>query len=293
MKSILSFLFIILLGLSGSSCRKENDPEVQAKEQLKYDIRYGSYKENKLDLYLPANRDRNTPFVVLIHGGGWIAGDKNDMRFLQRELIARGIASVSVDYRLASDKVHYEDIMEDVSAAVNYCFYNHSDWNIRTDKFLIAGSSAGGHLALLYAYRYNTEGRVAAVISMSGPTDFTREEWLNQNIDYYIDGLSLFQMSEKMIGADYVPGQPLDPRFVEASPRFYAKNIPTLLLHGTNDAIVPVTQSQLLSDDLTSVGFTQKLVLLNGSGHDLSDTGSPNYLPMLTEIENWCTTYGR
>src|SRR5690606_9147505 len=123
-----------------SSCSKDTStpvtPTGSVNEQRIANASYGSHDRNKMDVYLPGDRNANTPFVLLIHGGGWVSGDKGDMAAIQDSLLISGIASASMNYRYASGTVHYEQQMEDVSAALAYCLSNADEWKIRKDKYI-------------------------------------------------------------------------------------------------------------------------------------------------------------
>lgn len=279
---------VILLFAGGLSGCSKSDNSGDIREHKYYNLSYGNHERQKLDVYLPANRGQNTPFLLLIHGGAWVAGDKSSMNLLQDSLMKRGIASASMNYRYVAEQIHYPELMQDVAAALGYCYDNRGGWNIRSDRYIIGGASAGAHMALLYAYRYDTNNKLGAVISAAGPTDLTHVDFLN-----YVALLSLLDEVEKMVGATYQPGQPLNARFAEASPRAHIKSMPTLLLHGSNDAVVPYVQSQVLASDLNTAGVIHKLVTFQGAGHDLG-LGNATYLQLfLTEMELWCKTYGK
>jgi acetyl esterase/lipase len=235
MKYIFHFLLLILLP-SFSSCVKKEGQDLSLRER-NYNISYGSDTAQKLDLFLPKNRDGNTPFAILIHGGGWMYNDKSDLTALQDSLLKRGVASVSINYRYASAQIHFEELMQDVDLAVNYCNSKSDAWNIRKDDYLLGGTSAGGHMSLLYAYNYDEAGRIGGIISAAGPTDITQVDWLN-----YAIVVDLLDEIENMVGAKYTSGQPLDARFSMASPRFHIKNVPTLILHGSSDLFVPFSR---------------------------------------------------
>ncbi len=281
-------VLVCFVMIQTAACVKNDKGSDDAPEHKNYNLSYSTGERHKLDVYLPAGRNRQTPFLLLIHGGAWVAGDKSSMNALQDSLMKRGIASASMNYRYAGGQVHYSELMQDVAAALEYCYEHRNNWNIRSDKYLVGGSSAGAHMSLLYAYNYDAAGRVAAVISASGPTDVTQTDFLN-----YVTIVGLIDEVEKMVGAAYQPGQPLSPEFAAASPRTHLKNKPTLLLHGDNDIVVPYIQAQLLAADLNTAGVPHKLVTFQGAGHDLG-IENPGYLQLLlNEMELWCKTYGK
>lgn len=281
--ALMAILFI-------SSCTKDTTtPDTTAgKEQKINNASYGNHERNKMDIYLPKDRSNNTPFVLLIHGGGWVSGDKGDMAAFQDSLLVRGIASASMNYRYASGSVHYEEQMEDVGKALSYCLGKADEWHIRKDKYILGGASAGAHMSMLYAHRFNTQYSITGVISAAGPTDITDVDWLN-----YAAIISQLSNIQNMVGAQYYFGQALDARFAAASPIKGVKNIPTLMIHGDNDLVVPYVQSQKMVVAMNNAGYTNKLQTIPGAGHDLGLANPATANLIINEIALWVNTYGR
>ena len=84
-------------------------------------------KKHLLDIYIPANAKGNVPFVVFIHGGGWISNDKYaDMGYMPNTITAilnNGIAIASIDYRYAMQAV-FPKILQDCNRAVSFLYDN-------------------------------------------------------------------------------------------------------------------------------------------------------------------------
>lgn len=284
MKRWILFSLPLLSFLVFSCGNHQEDPNIT---ERKYDVSYGPDARNKMDVYLPAGRSTSTPFILLIHGGAWVAGNKSDLNGFQEGLLQQGIASASMNYRYASQSVHYPQLMQDVALAVDYCVGNADNWVIRKNQYMVGGSSAGAHMSLLYSYSYDTDNRVSGVISLAGPTDVTDTDWLN-----YAVLVGLIGNIEVMTGDTYVINQPLALSYTSASPRKNLKNVPTLMIHGTNDEVVFYSQSQKLDTALTNASVQHKLVTINGAGHDLG-LGNPATAVMVTqEIVDWINTYG-
>lgn len=287
----MKYITLILAGwlFVSSACTKSETPAPPATQEAKMlNISYGADTRNKMDVYLPKDRTTATPFVILIHGGGWTTGDKADMQGFQNLLLARGFASMSMGYRYVNATVHYTQLMEDVHKAVTYCASKAGEWNIRNTKFIISGASAGGHMALLYGYKYDTDNRVSGIISLSGPTDLTDPAMLN-----YATSVGLIGVINTLAGATYVPGQAIDPKFAAASPLKQAKNIPSLLIHGTADVVVPYSQAELLNNHLKQLNYNHKLVTITGAGHDLGLNVPANLVLIESEFRTWVETYSR
>ncbi len=247
---------------------------------------YGTNTRNTLNVVIPKGATSTTPFVLFIHGGAWIMGDKNDIAVVQGTMASKGIASATMNYRYASSSVHYPQLMNDVNSAVNYIVEHGKDWNVDTSKIAIAGISAGAHMSMLYAYAYDTGNHIDAVISMAGPSDITDTEFLDMAAR-----AKLLNGAEVMVGAKYTTGKPLDPKFADSSPIKHLKNVPTLLIHGTKDTIVPYDQSVRLSTALKAAGIPHLLMPIAGANHDLGLGNTITAGKELDQIVSWVRKY--
>ncbi|MEO6313625.1 MAG: alpha/beta hydrolase [Chitinophagaceae bacterium] len=252
-----------------------------------YDISYGSFPSSQLDLYLPVNRTKETPFVIVIHGGGWVAGDKKGDRGSQQILMEQGIASANINYRFVDSlNTHYPAMLADIDSAVNFCIANAAKWQTRPENFVFMGASAGGHLALLYPYLYNR--KVNSIIAECAPADLADTAML-----HYETTNGLLNIIFKMAGATWKPGEAVDPKFIASSPIYHIKNIPTLIVHGTKDRTVPFAQAVKLHDKLSSMKIPNKLITLQGADHDLNIKDMPTRTMIYKEIADWIWMYNK
>lgn len=121
-----------------------------ALEPLQKDIPYGSDKEQKLDVYAPA-QVKDAPVIVMVHGGAWRLGDKAygcTVEPKATDYLAHGYIFVSVNYRMR-DAVTPLTQAEDVAAAVNYVRAHAVEWGGNAQRMVLMGHSAGGHLVTL------------------------------------------------------------------------------------------------------------------------------------------------
>ena len=111
------------------------------------DVPYATVGERvlRLDLYLPSGKTR-APLIVWVHGGAWRSGSKNDVPI--RKLVAEGYAIASVDYRLSTE-ARFPAQIHDIKAAIRFLRGHASEWQLSAKKIVIAGDSAGAHLAAL------------------------------------------------------------------------------------------------------------------------------------------------
>lgn len=205
--------------------------------------------------------------VLLIHGGGFAAGDK-DARAWQlicRWLANSGYVAVNLNYRLAPEHPFPAAIV-DIQAAVAWTREHAEDYAIDPDRVGVLGGSAGANLAQLLGASGEgstlTGSRVSAVVSLSGPSDLTAS------------GLDLGTPDDRQISTvlDYLGCDDITdcPQAADASPitQVDATDPPFLLLHSRHERI-PVEQAQAMADALTAVGDSPDLLIRPGRAHSL------------------------
>jgi acetyl esterase/lipase len=249
------FLFTLLF-----SCKPDDAPVINqpAKEETFLNVSYGTSNLQTYDIYLPANRNKKvTKTLIVVHGGGWVQGDKADTNYLV-DIVKKNLpdyAIVNMNYRLSTkDNPALPMQIDDIIAVVNKILT--SNYGISENLGFI-GLSAGAHLSMLYSYGYNTNNRVKMVVDIVGPTNFTdinytnNPEWIKQY--FAITGLNYFD------NIDY---------FKSISPLFKATASapPTIMLYGNADPLIPTTQGQDLQAKLNDLGVYNEFNLYNG-GH--------------------------
>ena len=151
MLSIISQLTVATLLLT--SCVKPVETVKDSNlPETSLNVAYGTDPKQKMDIYLPANRNvDSTKLIVFIHGGGWNEGDKSDFTPYVKELQKRlpGYAFANINYRLfdlgtGANKFPTQE--NDVKLAVDFVLSKSKEWNVSRD-IALAGISAGGHLA--------------------------------------------------------------------------------------------------------------------------------------------------
>src|SRR5262249_41639796 len=128
----------------------------------------------KMDAYLPAGGPH--PAVLLIHGGGWDHGDKASDATSARALAAHGFGAFAAHYRLAppGGTWHFPAPVEDVQAAMIWIRAHADEYRVDAKRVGAFGDSAGANLALMLGVSGKPGAdRADAVVSWSGPTDFT------------------------------------------------------------------------------------------------------------------------
>lgn len=185
-----------------------------------------------MDIYQPSvNYDDRKPVLLFVHGGGFYFGDKdNDLqRELTNNLVQNGCAVASMNYRLGAKfrgidaiKMSIYCTVQDVRAALRYLTYYADELNIDPDKIYLAGSSAGGIIALTAAFMDDDE------VFECCKTDFFIEHFgtLDQSGNSLDCGFGLAGVISLWGGITNL--DMINER----------NNVPTLLFHGTADNII-------------------------------------------------------
>jgi acetyl esterase len=163
-----------------AKCAGKNPPGTQAIAgggQVTYDIPYvtGAGTDRQGDIYIPAGTGP-FPAIVLLHGGGWTVGDKCWLSTQSMSLEQSGFVAFTINYRLAPTFC-FPVPEEDAAAAIAYLRQNASTYKVDPAKIGILGTSAGGQIAAMTAYREgfgSTGSNVAAIASWSGAFDMIK-----------------------------------------------------------------------------------------------------------------------
>ena len=220
--------------------------------------------------------------VILIHGGGWIAGDKTNWSAnIINSIVHQGYAVSCINYRYGCGD--YRKQMQDLSMALAYLDSNATAWRTARHKYGMVGASAGGHLALLYAHAFDTAHEVKAVVSMVGPTDLT-DSLLYNGLDKY----QLRYVLQQFLGDTFEHNPQL---YASASPIFNYSNVPSLFIHGRNDDLVPAMQGARMYDVLRQHNIPADTTYFDNAGHDLFGPKGANTAQILSETNQWLHTF--
>lgn len=257
--SFFLFTFIIL-----SSCKEENF-EIFEEPKTHLDVSYGVDAAQITDIYLPGGRSREaTRVILLIHGGGWMAGSKKDMEpfFIRIKEAMPGYAIVNMNYRLAQlsgSRYMLPMQTDDIESVINYVKKNADSYGVKPE-FVLAGLSAGGHLAMLYSYKYDTGNDVKAVVNIVGPS--------NLNDTFYLNNLVYSFALSRITDPSNLPEGMSQSVFGSPVTWIKPKTQPTISFYGTNDEFIPHSQHSALEEALESVNTPQEKHLYEG-GHNV------------------------
>lgn len=243
------------------------------------DVEYARMGSERLALDIVIPRGKVAAgTVMLVHGGSWVSGSKGDMMNHAKALASLGYASVSVDYRLTEFNLPFGNKfpapVQDVRCAVRWLRENGASYGLNTDRLVAYGVSAGGHLVSMLGTTAKVSGldsldcpirpskqssAVQLVVSVAGPQDFTADEHLDF-LHRYLVRLFLGGMPVH---------NPSWARFASPAHHVDADTVPFLLVHGTEDGEVPVSQSRVMNQVLSAAGKDVRYLEYPGAGHEL------------------------
>jgi acetyl esterase/lipase len=247
--------------LAGSA-RLENDYRVVP------NITYltASNWDAKLDLYVTRTPDKPLPTMIFIHGGGWTGGTKEG-RDLGGVLpyLNMGMNVVNVEYRLAR-VAQAPAAVEDCRCALRWVIQHAKEYGIDVARLVVAGESAGGHLALTTGMLPASAGldrqcpgpdnlKVAAIVNWYGISD----------VNELLDGPNMKAYAVTWLGS--APDREQIAKRVSPLTYVRAGLPPVITIHGDADPTVPYTQSVRLHRALTDAGVANELVTMPGGKH--------------------------
>lgn len=233
------------------------------------DVVYDPRRGLTVDVYRPPLA-ASRPTVVLLHGGGFIRGDKRDVERIGRVLALAGLVAMAPAYRLIPPDVglptsidRYWNAVEDAETAVRFAREEGGSFGVDGDRIGLFGTSAGGTLAAMVGWRGVRHRRhatpIRAVVSWSGSYDMDAA-MRYPPIAARMETLSPGQPFEEVLAMHREP-------LVEASPVTYVglESAPTLLVN-THDDLVPLPEAEAAARRLSEAGVPSRLIVL-ARGH--------------------------
>jgi acetyl esterase/lipase len=233
-------------------------------------------REEKLDLYLPANRpaQARSPAVVIIHGGGWTGGDKAAAREFNigTTLAKAGYVCASVEY-LKEGPDKWPTNLHDCKNGVRFLRHYAEKYQVDPGHIGVIGGSAGGHLALMVAYTAGhpelsprepypgVSDRVQACVDLYGITDLLTRQATDAT------GKPTGQLRNSTLFSDTREANPEKWKLASPVHHVTCQSPPTLILHGLADTTVDRDQSSELARVLAEHGVEHQLLLLPDAGH--------------------------
>ncbi len=202
--------------------------------------------EQKFIFYRAAS-SKPTPWVLVIHGGGWDSGNPSQLPELNSHLARRGYSVAAISYRLAPTW-KWRAQKEDAFAAVDYIKAHATELNIDHNNWVVLGRSAGGQIAQSVAYQKH-DPSLKGLIAYYSPADmdfayrYAKDKDIINSKDLLVNFLGATPDQAPSV---YKDASPIDSVNVDSPP--------TLLLHGTPDPLTWCVQSRRLYDKMTKAG---------------------------------------
>lgn len=234
-------------------------------------VRYGEGEYAVMDVYLPedaAARAENG-CVIMIHGGSYSGGDKRDERARCHRLARNGYVVASINYTLYKQGGDYsvDTVLDEIGMAIAALRDMAAERGITLTAAATAGYSAGGHLAMLYAYTRADEAPlpIRFTATLAGPAAIRHDIW----------GDTAYRLAGRLTGVSVTPAMvesgEADRLAASVSPVTYinSESVPTLMAYGGKDKTVPIGNADALAAALKEAGVPYTDIRLPRSDHDM------------------------
>ena len=300
LQKIVSVLMSLLMTFLGSSGIVKKQYDTYA------NIAYGTSEQQMMDIYVPANAQLQTAnaAVIYLHGGFFKDGSKADLVNSCETIANKGYIAVAMDYTLLNDKIKSYSVftmLEDLNSAILRLqeFSRENGLNIK--KIALAGDSAGGYLAMMYAYGmgYRTAIDLAFIAVRVAPSDFSYDQWKSIQSDAdYVAMINQFSGLGSLTQSDLTsnPTKVQEAANLISPVHYITKNtaLPTLFAYAQKDNVVPYSNRTSMKDALDAAGAKYNYVDYSNAGHDLTSnwmTGLLQTADFSSLLSNYCSTY--
>lgn len=261
-------LSLVLCLANRAAIAQEKPAAAPPEIEFRPNVEYGTAGEIKLTLNLAMQKpgDALRPAILYIHGGGWAAGNKDQLNEAIKLAAKQGYVAVTIGYRFAPQHVFPAQV-EDVKCAARWLRAHAGELKLDPERLGAIGFSAGAHLSMMLGTMDKEDGfegeggwpdqssKVQAVVSYFGPTNFVSEypEITRGIVKRFIGGTQ----TEKL------------EQYRKASPVTYVdkRDAPMLLFQGTEDLLVPYEQAFQMTRALTDAKVPGRVEFLIGAHH--------------------------
>lgn len=271
-------------------------------------VSYGTEEVQKVDICIPKTGTKNIGLVLMLHGGSWQRGDKSEaypVSMLKTDAEENGVMTASMNYTLIKfndPSISIYNIYDDITAAITVCKEKAAEHGYNLNKVMLRGFSAGGHLALMYAYN-NKQASPVKITSVFAESAIG--SMFDRNL-YYIGGShwqtagngiawaeNLAVLGSNLCGHSYTIdttnavinengdtlGWTETPDTIDENAEYIKTispaesvkpdSVPTLITHGKQDNIVPFSNIQYLVNSLKANGVKYDFIVSETAGHSI------------------------
>ena len=265
-----------------------NPSKAQVSPKYK-DIVYATVdgKELRLDIYMPS-AIAAPHLLVWVHGGAWKSGTKESV---PKVFVENGFAVASLDFR-QSTEARFPAQVNDIKAAIRFLRAKASEYGYKGDKFAIAGSSSGGHLAALVGVSNGNkelEGTVGNYLNQSSHVQAIVDYFGASNLMTILSQSTPFGLNMRRPALKLLLGA--SPDSVKtlaqlASPVMHVdkSDPPLLIFHGDLDPQMPINQSHELEGQYKKLGLDVEFDVVHGAAHGGDAFFAGEYLEKVTKF---------
>lgn len=197
-------------------------------------------------IFTPAASDRPRAAMILLHGGGWVAGDATWVYPRARRFAGQGMVAVAVEYRLGNP----EHATADARALIRWLRANAERLNIDPERIGAYGVSAGGQISVSAAQSDDASARPNAIVLVSPALDVARDGWFMRLVGSEDTAARLSPLANVRAGLP-----------------------PTLVLQGDVDTETPLVRARAFCDAMNAAGNECVLKTYIGYGHLFTPAG--------------------
>lgn len=263
-------------------------------------ISYGDQPANTFDIYVPTDNTKDTyGLVVYLHAGGFTTGDKSDDASMLQWLCSKGYVAVGINYTLRDDNHPnasvYSQSME-IKSSIPVIVEESAKLGYKLNSMAISGGSAGGTLAMLYAYRDADESPIPVkmLFEAVGPSSFYPEDWSVYGLDQSPEAAAgLFGiMAGTNITADMFGTESYEETIKPISAYLWVNenSVPTVCAYGKYDKVCPYDTVKHLVNALEENNVPHEYFELPHSGHALQNDNKL-YAEYMAKVVEYLDTY--
>ena len=269
---------LLLLCIGGAVAIYMNRPKWSDEYGQRFaDVAYGSGEHNKYDLYLPndAAEQDSLAIILYVHGGSWLGGDKNEHDGDCYTWLQKGYATATMNYSLLNESgVSIPTMLEEIDSCILHIEGYAARKGVHIRQMAIGGTSAGGHLAMMYAYSRSHRIPLRFASIKVGPSDLR----ILFPYDCHAKAEDLenfvFSYTGERISASSLTGEQLDSIKLLVSPIHYINDstaLPAIFAYGEKDWLVKPDHYHALQARYDSLGKPYDLIVFPNSWHTLMD----------------------
>ncbi len=262
------FHFLLVLMLTAT----EPSTEIRAGIVEMKEIKFASASEHEsltqnlfMDVAFPSVGKEELPAIIVIHGGGWEAGRRQDTGRIMNILAMGGYFVAAIDYRLTSEGGGFPNAVHDCNAAIRFLKHNADVLGVDPKNIGLVGVSAGGHLAVLSALG---SGEPLIDGKINGEDESTAVACVGT-----ISGAVMPEKSEKRRNSPYAKWASQHGHEIELTlPSTYIDegDPPVFLLCGSRDTVCPSRYSKVFSNKLTNANVVSEIEIISGQDHSIT-----------------------